>query len=109
MAPPVIPPQLNVSLKRDYFLWLIVASFCIGILLGRGPLSGREPHYLFVYPDKENLNRYMECGAFKSIDEARVAANSWLRLFPEGDYEIGIGDPKLMDGTDIKVFKETVK
>lgn len=86
---------------------LVASSMLVGILLGRGPLSGREPHYLFIYPDKTNLEKWIECGVFETTDEARAAVRSWLKIFPGADYEIGIGKPENAYG--VKVFRETVR
>ena len=86
-----------------------VAALIVGIILGRGPLSGREPHHLFVYPDKERLTKWVECGDFGSADKARQAGIAWLSYFPDGDYEIGVGEPKRIDGAETKVFRETIR
>ena len=84
-----------------------MASLVCGILLGRGPFSGREPHRLFIYPDRSNHEKWVECGDFESADGAREAVRGWLRIFPDADYEIGVGKPRILDGQ--KVYKEIVK
>lgn len=94
-----------VSAER-FWTW-VAASLVIGILLGRGPLSGREPHYLFIYPDKTDLKKWVECGDLGTIENARASARAWMNYFPDGDYEIAIGKPKDWLGT--KVYKETVR
>jgi hypothetical protein len=93
--------------SSNYFWYWVIGALAVGVVLGRGPLSGHEPHYLFIYPDKENLKRWVECGDFGNVEAARASARAWMSYFPDGDYEIGIGKPK--DWLGIKVYRETVR
>ena len=49
----------------------------------------------------------MECGEYQTITAAQDAASAWLKHFPDGDYEIGVGEPKQLG--EVKVFREVVK
>jgi hypothetical protein len=96
-------------IPTNHFLPWVIGALLVGIVLGRGSLSGRESHILFVYPDKDRLTKWVECGEFESIENAREAGVAWLKYFPEGDYEIGVGEPKSIDGCETKVFRQTVR
>lgn len=99
----------SAIIPANHFWPWVIGALAVGIVLGRGPLSGREPHYLFVYPEKDRLSKWVECGDFGSADKARVAGLAWLGYFPEGDYKIGVGEPKRIAGAETKVFKETIR
>ena len=98
----------NIIPANRFWAW-VIGALLVGIVLGRGSLSGRESHHLFVYPDKDRLSKWVECGDFESLKKAREAGVAWLKYFPEGDYEIGVGEPKSINGCETKVFRKTVR
>jgi hypothetical protein len=98
----------NIIPANRFWPW-VIGALLVGIVLGRGSLSGHESHHLFVYPDKDRLTKWVECGDFESLKKAREAGVAWLKYFPEGDYEIGVGEPKSINGCETKVFRKTVR
>ena len=106
-------------LAKKNYSWAVFVALAVGILLGRGPLSGREQYSLFIYPKKVGYvplimspeeradNEGMAAGVFQDLEEARSAARSWMNFFSEGDYIIGVGKQENWHG--IPVFKEKVR
>lgn len=106
-------------LAKKNYSWAVFVALAVGILLGRGPLSGREQYSLFIYPKKVGNvplimspkevadNEGMAAGVFPELEKARSAARSWMNYFSEGDYIIGVGKQKSWNG--IPVFKEKVR
>lgn len=74
----------NIIPAKRLWPWVICALLA-GIVLGRGSRSGHESHHLFVYPDKDRLTKWVNCGDFESLKKAREAGVAWLKYFPEGD------------------------
>ena len=98
----------NIIPANHLWPW-VIGALLVGIVLGRGSLSGHESHHLFVYPDKDRLTKWVNCGDFESLKKARDAGVAWLKYFPDGDYEIGVGEPKSINGCETKVFRKTVR
>ena len=106
-------------IAKGGYLWVVFIALAVGVLLGRGPLSGREHYSLFIYPKKVGYvplimspeeradNEGMAAGVFQDLEEARSAARSWMNFFSEGDYIIGVEKQENWHG--IPVFKEKVR
>jgi hypothetical protein len=106
-------------LAKKTYSWAVFVALAVGVLLGRGPLSGGEQYSLFIYPKKVGNvplimspkevadNEGMAAGVFPELEEARSAARSWMNYFSDGDYVIGVGKQKSWNG--IPVFKEKVR
>ena len=106
-------------IAKGGYLWVVFIALAVGVLLGRGSLSGREHYSLFIYPKKVGYvplimspeeradNEGMAAGVFQDLEEARSAARSWMNFFSEGDYIIGVGKQENWHG--IPVFKEKVR
>jgi hypothetical protein len=61
----------------------------------------------FVYPDRGNLQRHIEIGPYKGLEECRQAALRALSTtVTPGDYECGL-NCRTQAGLTVKVCKET--
>ena len=87
---------------------LILAILSICSLTIAFTSCASDTYEVFVYPNKNNLTKHINAGTYKSVEEARRTARSYMQKYPNGDYEIG-KNCKNKSGLTVKVCDETFR
>ena len=70
--------------------YIIFSAIALTILFTSGCNLFEPDHYdVFIYPNRHDLTKDIYAGRYDSVSEARDVAQSYMKNYSNGDYEIG--------------------